>query len=306
MSPDRSVQVILNADDFGFSPAVNEAVLSAAEFGTVRAASLMVTMPFAEDAVAALWRRCPDLEIGLHFSLTCGRAAAEPGSVPLLVDSQGCFRLGFAGLLRLLTSKRREEAIRQIRREWEAQWARIEQLRGQGGFRLNHLDSHQHVHVLPGVFELLHAESANRGLHLRVPREPWGDRKRFFRRLPAWFPGGLLKREILNRYLKRHGAAAIGYFGILDSGRINRKALDEIFRAVSRRPGDGVFEINVHPSFSEDAMPEETRKIISRGEHHFHASPWRDAERKTLTDNETLQTAERYGLTLSGFPEARI
>ena len=45
-----SPKIIINADDLGFSPQVNAAILRCAELGTVTAASVMVNMPFAESA----------------------------------------------------------------------------------------------------------------------------------------------------------------------------------------------------------------------------------------------------------------
>ncbi len=61
--------IIFNADDFGFSQSVNEAVLKIAQASQnvpVRfRASLMVNMPFAEQAVEQVVKHCPDLPLGL-------------------------------------------------------------------------------------------------------------------------------------------------------------------------------------------------------------------------------------------------
>lgn len=309
MSPDRYKKVILNADDLGFSPSVNEAVVSAAEYGTVRAASLMVTMPFADSALALVRQRCPDLEIGLHFSLTCGKAVAPMDSVPLLVDTQGCFYRGFFGLARLLFSKSREEAIRQIRCELDAQLELIESLRSRWPFRLNHLDSHQHVHVLPGIFEMLCDESRKRKRHLRIPKEYFGGMKRFFCRLPHWFPGGFLKREILSRSLPKHvslSGTPIRYFGILDSGKIGHRAMNDIFSAIMNdKSAAEYFEINIHPSCLADgrSLPKNVERIVKSSERRFHSSPWREKEWKTLTNDRLFQMLELYRLELSGFPD---
>ena len=100
-------RVILNADDLGYSPDVNWAILHAASIGTLTAASLMVNMPFAEDAVMSVRESLPNFSLGLHFCLTSGRAVAPQEKIPLLVDSNGCFRHGFLGLWRLLSSKRK-------------------------------------------------------------------------------------------------------------------------------------------------------------------------------------------------------
>lgn len=58
--------LIVNADDFGLSPGVNEGIIEAHARGVVTSTSLMVDRPGAEGA-AELARRHPALSIGLHF-----------------------------------------------------------------------------------------------------------------------------------------------------------------------------------------------------------------------------------------------
>ena len=58
--------LIVNADDLGYSPAVNEGVFAAHEEGIVTSASLMVLRDAAPAAVEALPAH-PDLAVGLHL-----------------------------------------------------------------------------------------------------------------------------------------------------------------------------------------------------------------------------------------------
>jgi predicted glycoside hydrolase/deacetylase ChbG (UPF0249 family) len=60
--------LIVNADDFGLSPGVNNGVLRAHEEGIVTSTSLMVRRPAAAEA-AELGRLHPNLGIGLHVDL---------------------------------------------------------------------------------------------------------------------------------------------------------------------------------------------------------------------------------------------
>ncbi len=60
--------LIVTADDFGRSAAINHGVALAHERGIVTSASLMVRWPAAADA-AAYARRHPALGTGLHFDL---------------------------------------------------------------------------------------------------------------------------------------------------------------------------------------------------------------------------------------------
>src|SRR6478735_5703188 len=60
--------LIVNADDFGQSPGVNQGIIQAHREGIVTSASLMVRWPAARPA-AKLARDHPDLSLGLHIDL---------------------------------------------------------------------------------------------------------------------------------------------------------------------------------------------------------------------------------------------
>jgi predicted glycoside hydrolase/deacetylase ChbG (UPF0249 family) len=60
--------LIVNADDFGVSPGVNQGIIEAHEHGIVTSASLMVRWPAAAEA-AAYSQEHPNLSLGLHFDL---------------------------------------------------------------------------------------------------------------------------------------------------------------------------------------------------------------------------------------------
>src|ERR1041385_7040917 len=60
--------LIVNADDFGRTPGVNEGIQEAHECGIVTSASLMVRWPAAQEA-AQYSRKHPELSVGLHLDL---------------------------------------------------------------------------------------------------------------------------------------------------------------------------------------------------------------------------------------------
>ena len=95
-SPDARRRLIVNADDFGRSHEINQAVIRAHREGILTTASLMVNEPSAEEAVA-LARENPNLGVGLHLVLVCGRSALPPSAIPALVNSQSEFSENPAG-----------------------------------------------------------------------------------------------------------------------------------------------------------------------------------------------------------------
>src|SRR5436190_16944781 len=83
-------RLIINADDFGRSQSINEAIVRAHREGVLTSASLMMNEPACAEAVA-LAKENPNLGIGLHLTLLCGHAALARNEIPGLINAQGEF-----------------------------------------------------------------------------------------------------------------------------------------------------------------------------------------------------------------------
>src|SRR5262245_6511599 len=90
--PETFIPLIINGDDFGYSEAVNRAIIRAHLEGILTSASLMVNERAAEDAVE-LAKAHPGMAVGLHLVLSQGRAALPHDEIPQITDSQGRFRI---------------------------------------------------------------------------------------------------------------------------------------------------------------------------------------------------------------------
>lgn len=141
-------QVIINADDFGLSPAVNRGIIEAYRAGGITSTSMMVNMPGLADAVHAA-RSLPGLGVGLHFNLTYGRPLSDPAAVPSLVRENGVFLDG---------KIRRSRNAADVAAELDAQWNRFLET----SLFPTHLDSHQLLHQDDPVIYRVMAELACR------------------------------------------------------------------------------------------------------------------------------------------------
>jgi predicted glycoside hydrolase/deacetylase ChbG (UPF0249 family) len=289
-------KLIISADDFGFSPAVNEAVLAGASAGILTAASVMVNMPFAEEACRQTQERCPRLSIGLHVTLTSGKPLTDPLEIPMLTDSHGMFCRNFLQLWNMLRSKNRNRFLKQIETELSSQMNVMEQFVTKYDLCFDHLDSHQHIHVLPGIWEWLSSEAEKRKLHLRVPRERVMSWQRGIYRFPVWLFQGLIKRAILNWCL-RNVPQQIGYFGILESGKMDASAICAIIQSLDSV--HDTYEINVHPSLLSETK--NSAVCCSSADRNFHLSPWRYKEFLVLQDDQVLQCIKKYGILVRSF-----
>jgi chitin disaccharide deacetylase len=259
--------LIVNADDLGISIPVNLAIRRGFCDGIVTSASLLVNMPALGHAVEEVIRPSAGLGVGVHLCATSGPPVLPPERLPLLVEQKGdrppfperperrfaesapvpLFRRGFVGLWRLLHSRRREEALGQIQEEWAAQIARAEAL----GLQIDHLDGHQHVHMIPALFYLVVELARTRSIAIRVAGEAF----RLWQRGPLGVlaclaNGGLVKNAVLRHFARRNRRkwpnilSTDHYFGALDTGRMTSARLRNILESLP----DGVSEVTVHPS----------------------------------------------------------
>src|SRR6516162_3756090 len=83
-------RLIVNADDFERSAAINEAVIRAHHEGILTTASLMVNEPGFQEAVK-LAKENPKLGVGLHLTLLHGHSVLPRDKIPGLVNAHGEF-----------------------------------------------------------------------------------------------------------------------------------------------------------------------------------------------------------------------
>jgi hopanoid biosynthesis associated protein HpnK len=241
MNPQR---VIINADDFGASAEVNEAIIGAHKEGVLTSCSLMVTGEAFEEAVQ-LAKENPKLGVGIHLVTVVGRSVLPAAEIPALVDAQGNFSNdpNTAGMKYYFSP----QARRQLRKELAAQFEKFHQT----GLPFSHIDGHLHLHIHPVIFKTALELGAKYGVkRMRVPTEEL--------RLALNFDGRFKLRKgihrlmfgalgiYMKRNLKKHGFVfAERVYGNLQSGAINDKyflyALDKLNAATN--------EIYCHPAF---------------------------------------------------------
>ncbi len=135
------MRIIFNADDFGYSRAVNFGIIDSYRYGAIRSTTLMTNMPCAKHA-ALLAKENEGLGVGIHLNLTEGRPLTNCCSS--FTDSSG----NFFG--RSLLEKLAEINLTEVEAELTAQinWAITRDI------DVTHLDSHHHIHLHDGVFDV--------------------------------------------------------------------------------------------------------------------------------------------------------
>src|ERR1700761_8076905 len=139
-------RLIINADDFGLAPGVNQAIVELQQAGALSSATLMANGPYFSPAVYMAFVQ-PGLAVGCHVVLVDGSPCLPSEQVPSLIDQRhpATFRSTVGSFLKDLLRGRirgkeiEAEAIAQIRRI---------QLSGPP---VSPIDSHKHLPAFPRV-----------------------------------------------------------------------------------------------------------------------------------------------------------
>jgi predicted glycoside hydrolase/deacetylase ChbG (UPF0249 family) len=277
--------LIVNADDFGLAPSVNQGILDAHLAGSVTSTTLMVNMPAAAQA-AVIAKAHPALGVGLHFNLTLGWPLAEAASVESLVGPDGRFHSRGALAARLFTGRvRRDDVARELQAQYRAFLAL--------GIRPTHVDSHQHVHGFPAVFDVVAEICEAEGIPTRMP---WllkleDSRPSLGRTLRQWVLGRMLRRNV--REWRGRVLWNSGMGSLFDVGDIPVKPTLDDYKRVLAAAGEGVFELMVHPVPDADAV----RGLTRIG--HVSAAEW-----QVLSKPGLGQLAADLGFRLASFSSA--
>ncbi len=238
-------RIIVSADDFGLSVAVNEGIECAHREGMLSTASLMVAGPAAADAVVRA-KRNPALNVGLHLVAIEGPAVLPPAAIPHLVNGSGTFSSDQFGLgVRYRFAR---NAARELAREIEAQFEAF----AATGLRLDHANAHKHMHLHPVVGRLLVETGRAFGLRaVRVPTEPAAPLAACG--TPPTLGAAALRAwtRLLRARVRRAGMVTTDHcFGIAWSGAITAGRL---LCLLDHLPA-GVSEIYFHPASGRDPV----------------------------------------------------
>jgi predicted glycoside hydrolase/deacetylase ChbG (UPF0249 family) len=263
--------LIVNADDFGLTAGVNQAIAEAHRHGVVTSATLMAGGR-AFDGAAELAQQMPALSVGCHVVLVDGHPisrpeqvrsllapAKRPGSpfrrgsvrrVAATMSPENKFYDGFGNIaVRCLGGKLQPE---QIEEEVATQIRKLQA----AGVTVTHVDAHKHTHMLPQIADAI--MRAARSCGVRAIRNPFVPITplifaHVLRRPRLWkrYTQVTLLRKYLDEFQRRvgeHGMVTTdGSFGVVVTG-----ALDiDLFRAIIGSIPEGTWEFVCHPGYND-------------------------------------------------------
>lgn len=278
-------QLIVNADDFGRHELINRAVERAFNRGCLRSATLMAGGIAFDDAVKVA-KKISGLGVGIHFTLACGNPVLPPKEIPTLVTAEGIFHADYVTFLKLYLRGR--ISLAEVRAELAAQLEKIRR----AGVKLTHVDSHQHLHHVPGIVKIVLDLASSAGLRaMRV-----ADAKLFDGELKTF--GQFVGRFGLNSlakftayYAHRKNFVTPNHF----AGIVAGEAVGENFMLkLIENLRDGTTEVMLHPGTDNKILQD-----FCQWDHDF------EAELAAVTSPKVLRLLETKNISAVNFAALR-
>ncbi len=266
----------------GLHTAINRGIAEAYRNGIVTSASVIVSGEAFEEAVEFL-RANPAFDAGVHLTLLEEQPVAPAIRVPSLINSTGYMRRAYKSFV--WDWYKGMIKASEVEYELEAQVARLIQR----GIQPSHLDSHQHLHCLPGIWGL----TLKIARKYRVPfvRLPVFDRLRCKdERLPVpLFRAGVNVLSFTHRRLCPIGIRfADRTRGTTYSGQMTTDRLLGILNAIP----PGVTEVLVHPGLAD--------KHLQNRYPHWRNFNW-SSDLRAVTDPLVVERCSRGDIALTSF-----
>jgi predicted glycoside hydrolase/deacetylase ChbG (UPF0249 family) len=266
-------QLVVNADDFGFTPDVNQGIVEAHRNGILTATTLMANGSAFDDAVR-LAKETPSLDVGAHLVLIGGASLVTGRDYPATVTQ-------LLGALMRREVRPYDELRAQVRRIQDA------------GIAPTHFDTHKHTHLAPPVLDAVARLAEEFGV--RWVRRPFdfpmnamrGGVPRLKRLTSDAF--GLMRRRF-HRVLERHGCRTTDHFaGFQITGRFRAAELVELLGVLP----EGSTELMCHPGRCGEALRAARTRLKES----------REQELEALVSAEVRAALGRNGIALVRYGE---
>jgi predicted glycoside hydrolase/deacetylase ChbG (UPF0249 family) len=219
-------RLLINADDFGYNSNVNAAIVSCFQKKLLNSTTIMANMGGFEEAVELAVKYEFKDKVGIHINLTEGKPLTDLSGTGL-VDKSGEYIMEAAFNSRIFFSR---YIKKKIKAEIRAQYNKLLAF----GIQPTHIDSHQHIHILPWFAPLFVELAKEVNQKLRVVTVV--KRKNFF---------FIFYGTCVNMYFRKKGVHHTDKFGNVDY------FMNYLYKKKNFEP---VFEIMVHPAFKENLL----------------------------------------------------
>lgn len=299
----------IHADDYALTLNTSEDMLECMRAGKLDSISIVTNMSCFEECMELLYAEIPNLPflplLSVHLDFVEGRCLAGRKKAPDLVkNGSDLMGLGWGGLFfaSYLPGKRKKIKA-QLTCEIKEQLARGDraakrclEIAGKTGIPCAQkglrIDSHQHAHMIPVVWEAMLAAVKDEGYtveYIRNSKEVLGVFLTNVSLYKTYRPINFIKNRLLSfyshkadRYCKENGIKPMYLWGLVMSGRMDQKRIEKLYPKMLAKAGrDGrELEILFHPGLM--LADEVTDEVAGEAVEDFYRREDRHVEKEAV------------------------
>lgn len=293
MNDKKQALMDIHADDYAVSVHASKDILALLRNNKLNSISIIPNFPCFDECLDLLREYFEEenkgVNVSIHLNLMEGVACSKVQSVSRLVDGEGRFIASWGSLLLQSVNPVEYRIVKeQIKMELGAQIEKVR--RSLPEYYPLRIDSHQHTHVIPIVFDALSELILEENLSvefLRIPREPLMPHIRQKKLWHTYSLVNLIKHVLLNvlsilaekKLKKKHASIQYGMlWGVLMSGCMDETRVKKIMSDMKKYAFEKntSLEVLFHPGTVEKT--EITGEYSKHGFVEFHLSPNRGKE----------------------------
>ncbi|MBH52076.1 MAG: hypothetical protein CL785_02855 [Chloroflexi bacterium] len=307
MSIGNFKNLVIEADDLGLTTSINRGILHGYQHGILQSTCIRSNGPAFTHAVEDILPICPNLGVGIHLNLVEGPGeATTEARDSKLYDISGRYRNSFLSLL-IGCKLQNQKLLNEIKTDYRLQ---IEKVLS-AGIRIDHINSHQHSHVIPELFKIVCLLAREYKIpYVRLTKERFHISTPNTDCLSRWYQINLAKLMIVNKFSIQNEITAgefniktNDYFlGVTYAGHMNSTHIKTGLRKLnSKKPK--LVEVLLHPCIF---LPEEPETYISPSIKSYVSAIERQKELAALLDPELIEFIDKNNWNLRNFRGATI
>lgn len=299
----------IHADDYALTRNTSKDMLECMRAGRLDSISIVPNMSCFEECMEMLYREIPKFPflplMSVHLDFVEGRSLAGREKTPdLTKPGSDLMGLGWGGLFAAsyLPHKRKKmkaqlkcEIKEQLAKAQEAVKKCMEIAAGSGvscGQKGLRIDSHQHAHMIPivweAILEVVHEEGYSLE-YIRNSKEVLGVFLTGVSLYGTYRPVNFVKNRLLSlyshkvdRFCRANGMEQMHLWGLVMSGRMDRERIEKLYGKMRRKAerGGRTLEILFHPGLT---LPSEvTPEIAKEAAEDFYLCADRHVEKEAV------------------------
>jgi predicted glycoside hydrolase/deacetylase ChbG (UPF0249 family) len=281
-------KLIIIGDDFGLSKEINAGIIAACQKGNMDGISLIANGEAFDDAVALI-KKHPDLDVGLHLTLVELKPILSAQEIPSSINKNGYFYPDYLQFIKAYFSGK--ISLKEIDLEIGAQFEKVQQ----AGIRISRIDSHQQLHMLPGILEIVIKYARKHHItRIRYPYTPFRLSVRQFSAHPDKFLCGMLLNCLCvfqRRLLRKNRFIHPEYYCNVSNMGVDFEKAVQWYQG-SRRGGH--WEFSFHPATSSHELSKRYPRWRYHWEEEYHYLMHPDFQRRFQGSDITRNKRNDY------------